>query len=91
MNMRSSANELYRFVVNARESCAGDSVKSKLDVIMMIDIAIDFASRFDAPMLLINKLINAKTIMEDARNYSDRLPADRLLSSVLNNELNGFG
>jgi len=87
--MKTTRQLLYRKVQDARESCAGDSVKTKEVVLQKIKDAIAFASQIEAPMYIIKKLIKAERIVQREKEFADRLPADKVLCDILNEDLKG--
>ena len=82
---------LYRRVEDARESCARDSVKTKEILLQKIKDTIAFASQVETPMYIIRKLIKAERIVEKEKSFEARLPADQILSEILNVDLKGEG
>jgi len=82
---------LYRKISTAREHCCGEAPKKKKYLLMEVERAIDFAREADVPMVIRNKLLEARRIIVQSKTYVERLPADNLLCSILNNELAGCG
>lgn len=89
--MRRSERVLYSKVQKARESCAGDSVKGKGEVMKLITDALNFAIEWGVEQAVLDKLAVAYSGMSTVSEYKDRLPVDQILCSLLNNELEGFG
>lgn len=82
---------LYRAVSDARESCAGSDVQDIPYALAKVQYAIDFAYNAHARESTINKLIEVKRILTEAQIYADRLPADQILSDILNTDLERYG
>lgn len=78
---------LYQKVSAAREHCAGCSPRKKSELLSDIQNALYFAYQVEASQELINKLIEAKSLIQKPKRYYDRIPADQLLSEILNVDL----
>ena len=89
--MKTTRQLLYIKVEDARESCAGNSVKTKEILLQKIKDTIAFASQVETPMYLIQKLIKAERIVEKEKSFETRLPADQILCEILNVDLKGEG
>lgn len=87
IEMRTTKDLLWNKISVAREHCAGDSPKDKIYLLKDVADALNFAYEVNAPQELINKLIEAKRIIQESKAYHERLPADELLCEILNVDL----
>lgn len=78
---------LLDLIREARESCAGSSPKEKQVLMSKLAKAIDIAKSTDADVAcshLVERLERAKELIEKSRNFYERLGADRILSTIIN-------
>jgi len=85
--MRTTRQQLYSKVSNAREHCCGCSPQDKIYLLKDIADALNFAYEVYAPQNLINKIVEAKKLVQKSKTFHERLPADELLCEVLNVDL----
>ncbi len=90
LKMQIHVHTLYELISDAREACAGSSVKDDpLQVVEMIREAIAWAEANEEDAIA-KKLKNARDIMLAAKTYGDRFAADDLFCDLLNNELRDY-
>jgi len=85
--MRTTRKLLYNKVSNAREHCCGCAPQDKTYLLKDVADALNFAFSVDAPQSLINKLVEAKKLIQKSKTFHERLSADQLLCEVLNVDL----
>ena len=80
---------LYNRVSTAREHCAGCTPADKSQLLREIDEALAFAYEVEAHPEIINKLTEARRIVNGTKTYYERIPADQILCEILNVDLKG--
>ena len=80
---------LYKLVWETREMTCGSNVQPIQTVVYNLQKTIRYAKNVNAPETIITRLERANEILLDATKYADRLPADNLLCTILNEDLGG--
>ena len=85
--MKTTRQQLYEKVSDARESCCGSSVKMKSILIKKISSALNLAIISEVDAKTLAKLEKALMYAKLSKGYYDRLDADHILSDILNQDL----
>lgn len=78
---------LYKAVWDAREICCGSDPQPKDRILRKLGRALSIARQYNVPTKIYAKLEYTYNIIEKSKSYYDRLPADRTLCDLLNEEL----
>lgn len=82
--MEQKLKEFYSAVSRAREMCAGSNIKSFNEVRKALREAIEFGNAHNIRYEYCALCTQALTLMEQAKEYKDRLEPDTILCNVLN-------
>lgn len=76
--------KFYQLVKEARESCAGDSIKPFKFVIHYLNKALRYGSEHSMSSVYLERIAKAKGLLVNAKDYGDRLEPDDILCQVCN-------